>query len=251
MKYYWWTLYKDMRTQAWEAEHSSYKKLNNNASYQECREFACRDISQKTWCDINENSMIVEIPKGKEWHFIGRVATTRGSPNTPEEYYDSFNSRKYISFSTINNKNISRYRGCIFYIYNIMPEDIVHVFPMDSDLDRNAQSEEDISGLPSLWIGLEELENMTLKFRCYNQVTCKTHRNGEIIKPIAVAAFGEITKEVLEVSKKFGITCLLCHPDKDAVNYNEDMLFDPGKLMVISKELKKLYNIDVKCMEYF
>lgn len=251
MGYYWWNLYKDMRTHEWERNHSALIKQNESATYDDCRRYACEDISSKTWCDINENAMVVEIPKGQSWHLIGRVATTSGYPNTPEEYYGAFENRDFMSFSTISNKNISRYKGRVFYIYNILPEDIVHVFPMDSDLDKKATSEENLCGLPSLWIGLDELECMTNGFKTYDQITCKTKRNGEIIKPIAVASFDELNKDSLEISKRFGIPSLICHPDKDAINYTRDALFDGYLLERASRVLSEKYGINVQCMEYW
>ena len=245
----WWNDFKSMKTKEWERDNSSLARQNNYANYSRCRKYACYDIASKTHIDINTSVPIFEIPKGKEWHLIGRVDTTTSGAN-PKDYFNDFKKRKYISFSTINNKNISRYKGGVFFIYNILPQDIAHIFPMDSDTDRSADSEENLTGLPSLWLTLQDLEKLTNHLKGYNQVTCKTHRDGEIIKPVAIAAFDKISEEVNQIAEDFGLPICLCYPEINAIKYYGDMLYDFGQLRSNSEKLKKIYKIDVNCMAY-
>ena len=248
---YWWHLYEDKRTEEWETEHSSLGQKNAYAKYYRCRKYSCIDISQKTWCNIPQKRGIFEIPKGHEWHFIGRVDTSDWG-ETPKYYYRDFEERDYTAFSTISNKNISRYsRREVFFIYNILPDEIVHVFPMDSDTKKNVQSERELSGLPSLWLTLEDLENFKNIIGCYDQVTCKTKRNGEIIKPVAVVAFDEVSPKIARVAEDFELPILLTHPNEDAINFRGDMLRQRYMLARASKCFEKLYDINVECMEYW
>lgn len=247
--YAWWQDFKEMKTESWERDNSTLGRQNDRASYIRCRKYACYDISKNTFIDINPNVSIFEIPKGKNFHFIGRVDTTTSGAN-PKDYYDDFKKRKYISFSTINNKNVSRYKGGIFFIYNILPQDIVHIFPMDSDTDKHAQDETTLTGLPSIWLSLNDLEKLTNHLEGYNQVTCKTHRDDEIIKPIAICAFDEIDERTKQIAEEFSLPICLCHPEINAIKYYNDMLYDFGRLNSNSKKLEKIYNINVNCMAY-
>jgi hypothetical protein len=191
----------------------------------------------------------MEIPEGKEFHFIGRVDTSlRG--NYPDSYYETFQRRNFVSFSTINKRNISHYKGGVFFVYNILPNDIVHIFPLDSDTKKMATIEDELSAVPSLWLTLEELEYLTEKMKVYNQVTCKTRREGHIIKPFAVIAFDSIDEKIQTIANKFDIGCIVVHPNKDAINYDKDLLYDCTWLNSISYVMEKNYGLDVKCLAY-
>ncbi len=249
---YWWHLYEDKRNEEWETEHSSLGQKNAYAKYYRCRKYVCMDISQKTWCDIPQGCGIFEIPKGTEWHFIGRVDTTGWAGSNPDYYFRDFENREFVGFSTISNKNISRYmKTGAFFIYNIMPDDIAHIFPMDSDTKKHVEVESELSGLPSLWLTLDELEAIKNKIGCYDQITCRTKRNGKIIKPVAVVAYDNVSEEIEEIAYAFGVPILLTHPDENVINFSGDMLRQRYMLTRASKVFKKPYDINVECMEYF
>lgn len=178
---------KRIRSKTWEIEQSSLARNSKSltVTYEQCRKYACEDITNNLMHIPKDISSILEIPKGTDFHFIGRIDTSISS-NIPRGYYKDFERRSFASFSIINNKNISRYEGGLFFIYDINPEDIVHIFPMDSNTYVTAEQEDDLTILPSLWITLEELEKLTLELKVYSQITCNTKRNGKIIKPVAV-----------------------------------------------------------------
>lgn len=245
-------LIEEAKLEEWEIKHSSlFKKGNTDVTYGQCREYACKDISNRTinQATLKEKSFVIEIPKGNEFHFIGRVNTSLGG-NRPSSYYETFRRRNFVSFSTINNRNISHYKGDVFFAYNIFPEDIVHIFPLDSDTEKMATSEEELTSLPSLWLTLDDLENLTENMKVYNQITCKTKRNGQIIKPYAVIAFDKIDTEIKLIADSFEIGCILVHPDKDAINYSNDLLYDYGWLNSISHVMEREYGINVKSLAY-
>lgn len=242
----------------WELRNSSLfteqipalKREIQILTYKECREYACKDISQKTWNSFNDIEKVIEIPKGKEFHFLGRVDTDFGGDYRSEEYYEVFRRRKYVAFSTINNRNVSHFHGKPFLIYNMLPKEIVHVFPADSDTEQYAENEEELTFLPSFWLKLNELEELTNLLGVYNQITCETKRDGEIIKPYAVVAFGEIDEKISEIAKNFNIKCILVHPDENAINYSDDLLLDKKKITSISPIMEKKYGIKLKNMAH-
>ena len=43
---------------------SALKRETKILTYEECREYACKDISQKTWNSFNDIEKVIEIPKG-------------------------------------------------------------------------------------------------------------------------------------------------------------------------------------------
>ena len=180
-------LIKQFKSKEWQTKHSSLAEISEGeVTYEQCRKYACEDIAKKLTYPIQENKFfIIEIPEGTEFHFIGRVDTSQGG-NKTNSYYKTFEDRDFVAFSTINNQNISHYRGKIFFAYNILPEDIVHIFPIDSDTKKQAKSEEELTWLPSLWLTLQDLEELTKQLKVYNQITCKTKRNGQILKPFAI-----------------------------------------------------------------
>ena len=234
----------------WEIKHSSLaKKINSSVTYEQCRRYACEDISRRTRIQVDKKKFILEIPKGKEFHFIGRVDTSFRE-TCPSTYYQTFQCRKYVAFSTINNRNISRYKGGIFFIYNILPTDIVHIFSMDSDTNKMAVSEKELTVVPSLWLTLNELEELTEEMEVYNQITCKTKRKKHIIQPSAVIAFEKISEEIKKIAQEFQIGCIIVHPDENAINYQRDLLYDYKWLDSISYIMEKKYGLDVKSLAY-
>ena len=229
---------------------SALKRETKILTYKECREYACKDISQKTWNSFNDIEKVIEIPKGKEFHFLGRVDTDSIEEYCPEVYYYMFKRRKYVAFSTINNRNISHFLGKPFLVYNMLPKEIVHIFPTDSDTEQYAQGEEELTFLPSLWLKLNELEDLTNQLGVYNQITCETKRGGEIIKPCAVIAFEKNDEEIVKIAEKFNIKCIIVHPDEKAINYSDDLLLDKKKITSISPILEKKYGIKLKNMAH-
>lgn len=238
----------------WEIAHSSLaKKIGNSeiSSYDLCRKYACSDIV-KNLTHVNTNGeSIIEIPKSTEFHFIGRVDTNIGyyREYEPFNYYRTFKERNFISFSIINNSNISHYRGKVFFVYDILPQDIVHIFPTDSFIYTDAILEKKLTHIPSLWITLKELENLSLKMRVYNQITCKTKRNGKILKPFAVISFGDFDfkqgKTPQEVANRFGIPCIRVYPNENAVNYGDDLLLDQAVYDDVCSKLQKYCGINI------
>lgn len=245
-----WTLMEEFRTKEWQVKHSSLAKITKcEVTYEQCRKYACEDISSRLTHPVKiGDTFIIEIPKGVDFHFIGRVDTSRGGDVS--SYYKDFEDRDFISFSTINNRNISRYRGQEFFVYDIFPEEIVHIFPMDSDTDKYAKSEEKLTCLPSLWLTLNDLESLTEELEVYNQITCKTKRNGQILRPFAVIAFGEMTEKTERLANEFGIDCIIVHPNEDAINYERDLLYDCWQLGSVSTKMEKLYEMSVSGLLY-
>lgn len=239
----------NFKSKEWQIQNSSLAKTNNRVTYDQCRKYACEDICKKTMITTISREFIIEIPKEKEFHFIGRVSTVIHSEKYKvETYYNDFKKRDFISFSTISNKNISHYPGKAFLAYNIFPEDIVHIFPLDSGTLQDAKLEEELTWVPSLWLTLEDLEKQTNRLKVYNQITCKTKRKGNIIKPIAVIAFNEINEEIKQIANEFQIGCIIIHPDKNAINYTKDLLFDKNQLAFSNEIMKLEYGIEVSLL---
>lgn len=243
----------ELKRLEWEIAHSSLaKKIGNSEipNYDLCRKYACSDIV-KNLTHINTNGeAIIEIPKGTDFHFIGRVDTNGGYRSyDPYFYYKTFEEREFISFSIINNSNISHYRGNVFLVYNILPQDIVHIFPSDSFIFTEATSEKELTPIPSLWMTLKEVEDISLKMRVYNQITCRTKRNGKILKPFAVISFGSFdskkSKTPQEVANRFGIPCIKVQPNEDAVNYGDDLLLDQAVYDDVCSKLQKYCGINI------
>ena len=234
-----------LKSKEWEVKKSSLSRNSDReVTYEECRKYACNHIVSNLTSISCAKSQVIEIPRGSEFHFLGRVDTNIYI-NVPDIYYKSFKSRNFAAFSVINNKNISRYKGGIFFVYDILPEEIVHIFPTDSSTIKDAKSEEELTLIPSLWLNLEDLEALTLKLGVYNQITCKTKRNGEIIKPRAVLAFGEQADEAIQIAKDFGLICIKVYPDEDAIEYTQDLLYDYMVYRVADK-MQELYDLNMR-----
>lgn len=233
----------------WETKNSSLAKIKGkDLTYKECRKYACEDIVKNLTHLPKELPPVLEIPKGTDFHFIGRI-DTNGGPlhNSPEHYYSRFDLRKYVAFSIINRKNISRYKGKLFFIYKICKDDIVHIFPCDSNTCSSAKSIGALTEFPSLWLTLRDLEELTNCLGVYNQITCKTHRRKKIIKPVAILAIDKIDKYTKKIADKFGLSCIIIHPDEGAINYKKDLIFDSDRLEYVARMLKKSYqDIDIE-----
>ena len=234
-----------------EIINSSYYKLKNDASYTECKNFSCNDIITNLTHFDNislKYPNVIEIPENTDFHFLVRIPTNINGYD-PDFYYNSFKDRKFISFSTINRKNISHYnyegRNTLL-AYDIVPSSIVHVFPIDSDLDTHATSEDMLTSIPSLWLTLDEIDNIALKLQLYTQITCKTKINGKIIRPFAAIAINNLDDITKQIAKDFGIACIIIHPDKDAISNCISLYDDYSKTQEASKFLENNYNISVK-----
>lgn len=233
----------------WETLHSSLIR-SGDVTYDQCRAYSCKNITNGFTKVAIEKGEIIEIPQGVPFHFIGRVDTSMGN-NSPKKYYQAFMQREFISYTTICNQNVSHYKGNVFFLYNICPEDIVHIFPIDSDTKKEAIMEEDLTILPSLWLTLSELEALSIELGVYNQITVRTKRDGQIIKPFALAAFGQTNDVIQEVADAFEIGTIILHPNTNAINYNNDLLHDWFKLRSISRTLEEHYGFSVESMYYY
>lgn len=242
---------RKIRSTEWEISKSSFSKIRTNPTYDECRKYACKDISTKT--QIREPGKISEIKRGSRFNFLVRVDTNFKGLNNPKQYYEQFERRSFISFSTINNKNVSHYGlgGGILFAYNIEPNLISHIFPMDCDSDQEAAREEEITEYPSLWLTLTELNAATLRLRTYNQITCRTKTDdGKIIKPARIIAIDSINPTILAVAEAFGIGCTVVHPNQGAICEKYDPFLSFGgaetqrKRKELFKELKKMYSLE-------
>lgn len=238
----------------WETRYSSLAKMSHApVTHEQSRAFSCEDIARRTtFFAPLDKSFIIEIPEGTEFHFIGRVDTNNFSSYDPRFYYSTFEKRDFVSFSTISHLNISCYKGRPFFIYNILPEDIAHVFPLDSDTWTDAHCEEELTRVPSLWLTLSELEALTNRMKSYNQITCKTRRNEKIIKPVAIVSFDGLHPQVKAIADKFEIGCIIVHPEKGAINYDRDLLYDCTWLNSYAYRIfKEEYDIDLSGLAYF
>lgn len=239
-------LFQLLKTKEWEIQHSSLAKISKApVTYEQCRKYACEDIVRNLTHLPDDLPFVWEIPENEEFHFIGRVDDTLFADNDPINYYKIFENYTFAAFSTINRKNISRYRGRkVFFVYNILPEDIVHIFPFDCNTISDADSEKTLTSLPSLWLTLQDLKEVTSQLEVYDQITCKTKRNGQILKPFAVIAFDKLDEYTEKVAKEFGIGCIIVHPDKEAINYERDLLCDYFQLKYVSGMMKEMFGID-------
>ena len=238
-----------MRSKEWEISRSSLAKIKKNPTYNESREYACKDICSNTL--IEEQGFISELPKGSRFSFLVRVGTNLLGPNDPAKYYEQFENRNFISFSTICNKNISYFGlgGDILFAYNMTPDLIAHIFPMDCDSNPDAVNEDDITEYPSIWLTLSDLNAATIRLKTYNQITCRTKSktDGQIIKPSRIIAIGSINSNIESVARAFGIGCTIVHPNKSAICEKYDPFLPFGnrdKKTALFRELKKMYSLE-------
>lgn len=230
------------------------KSSHCNKTYEQCRDYSCNDIANNLTRISDDSSFITELPPGTNFNFLIRVDTSSYYSYNPSYYFQSFKKRNYISFSTINNKNIShyKYRGrTLLLAYDVTPDTIVHVFPIDSDIKTDAKSEEELTLFPSLWLTLKELNSLTLKLRTYNQITCKTKINGNIIKPFGVICFDKVDDYAIEVAKNFGIKCIIVHPDTNALHYSADVYYDFPTTREASYIMEEMYEINLTSHLYY
>ena len=237
----------------WIIEHSTLhkqtliQKLIIKHTLEECKRFSQNDIVENL-TPIDTTKPFIELGPKDKFCFMGRVDTSLGKCYNKHNYYQDFETRKFIAFSTITNENISHYENVnmdnIMFAYAVPPEAIVHVFPTDSETYTRAETEEDLTEFPSLWWSLEELNEYTKKLKTYNQITCKTTINGEILKPCALIVFDQLTDKARKVAEDFELSIILIHTNKKVINYNDDVMKDSTKLKRIGEVLLKDFDID-------
>ncbi len=242
----------------WQIKHSSLGKISNRqVTYQECRDFACQNIvnSLTKIPEINDSSTIIDLPLNTDFHFLTRVDTyMMDGSYDPYHYYQEFENRDFISFSTTHNLNISHYKyygSNIRLAYNITPDLIAHIFPCDSDTNIRAEKEDELTDIPSLWLTLKELNNITLKLNTYDQITCKTKKDGKIIKPSCIVAINELDENIIRVAKEFGIGIIIVHPNPRACCNCSDLYSDYFELQRVNEKVKKICKVDISHHYYF
>ncbi len=228
----------------WEINNSSFKcQCDHPVSYKWCKGSACEQISGYITYPLT-NSNIIDIPAQNDFHFLVRVSTC-GSYE-PEKYFKEFEKRRFISFSFINRKNISRYGNLPLLAYWVPSELVVHMFPTDSNIDQHATTENELTDLPSLWLNLKKFDEVCNKLGVYNQITCKTkYDDNQILRPYAVVAINEPTEEDIKIAKAFYIKLIVVHPEKNAINYCGPLYKDYEKTMEVSRKLNKMYGISI------
>ncbi|MCI8833723.1 MAG: hypothetical protein HFJ19_06015 [Clostridia bacterium] len=235
----------------WIIENSSFN--HSGITLEECRRMSYEDIANGlTKLDIPKTKYWeVNLPKGKEFHLIGRVDTAQWGEDfiKKKKYYKDFTERNFIGFTEVWNKNVSHYKGNIFFLYDIIAEDIVHVFPCDSDTRKYAEKIEELSNLPSMCLSLNELERLSYEMETYCQITCRTKRNNEIIKPYAIMSLNEPNTKERQIAKAFEIGIVIVNPDDDAINYVGDLLSE-GKLCDVSYYFKEKWDFGLKWLHY-
>jgi hypothetical protein len=243
----------------WEIEHSSlYKQslinqmINKNLTLRKCMNFARQDIVSNL-TKIHTTEHITDIKQGEKFCFLARVDTAKCAYDK-EIYLNQFKERDFIAFSTITEENVSHYenRNNDFMLaYNVPPASISHIFPCDSNTNTKAKTLYSLTYFPSLWLTLEELNDLTKELQVYNQVTCTTKTNNKILLPKAVLAFNKPTKEAKIVAKKFHIPCVIVHPKENAISYTKDMLMDKTTLYRVSKQMEDKFGISLAPNHFF
>ncbi len=235
------------RNKDWERQVSSLYRIDPTATLEECKNFSRENISKYT-TKIDKNATFIEYDPNSSFCFLGRVDTNLENPYDPINYYRVCDNRTFMSFSVLTEKNISHYKNSdknYMFIYDMPAEAIVHVYPCDADTSSYTSNEEELTKLPSIWITLDELNEITLDAKVYNQITCRTKdSHGNLIKPVGLLVFGEITQEAQAVADRFGIPPVLIHPKKNAVNYSGDIMYDEFAMYGVSSTLRKAFGID-------
>lgn len=102
-----------------------------------------------------------------------------------------------------------------------------------------------------MWLTLKELNNITLKLNTYDQITCKTKKEGRIIKPSAIIAINELNENIIRVSEEFGIGVIITHPNSRACHNCSDLYSDYFELQRVNEKVKKLCKVDISHHYYF
>ena len=235
----------------WIIENSSFNY--SGITLEECRKMSHENIANGlTKLDIPKTRYWeLTLPKGSKFHLIGRVNTVqfKSSFIKRKQYYADFVSRDFASFTEVWNKNISHYAGDFFFLYDIIPEDIAHVFPCDSDTQRYAKKVEELSNFPSMCLSLYDLERLSFELGTYCQITCRTKRNNEIIKPYAIMTLAEPTPREKHIAQAFEIGVVIVTPDDDAITYSGDLL-STKELYNVSQRFEKKYGFDLDILHY-
>lgn len=249
-----------MKQESWLIQHSSLVKrclatgvqLEKFPTFDECWKYACDCISNGTRLQrVPRVGEVVEVNGEQSFHFMVRVDTTvqiivDGTTITPKVYYKTFESREFVSFSTIWQDNVSHYMGSPLFVYNINPEDIVHIFPMDSSTFMYAKYSKDLTNAPPLLLDLKDIDNLSTEMGCYPQITCRTKRNGKIIKPVAIAVLNNITSEDVKIAESFGLGIFRIITSNKAIRYSGDVLCDPLQLLRCKNVMLREFDFDAE-----
>ena len=145
-----------------EVRISTLGRKDGEHTIEECRRYACESIAKGITKVEVKRGEIVEIPAGTPFFFFGQVADNPyRERDVPKNYFKWLKNTPFFAGSTISSKRLSHYKGDIFYLYDIEPGSIAHIFPMDSNTNNLKEDERRLTWLPSCWLDLFELENMT------------------------------------------------------------------------------------------
>ncbi len=203
------------------------KNVDSEFSLEDAKAYSINSITNGITKLPSALPQVYELEKEIPFNFIARVDTSANKNYDIDEMVKQASERKFLSYSLVTEKNISRYETShdFMLIYDVPPEAIVHVFPVDSDTNIYATDESNVCSQPSIWLTLDELRNFTDEIGMYNQITCKTSINGQMILPKAILVFDALNSDAVEASQRLVLPIVVSHPQKDAIRYVGDSCF--------------------------
>ena len=117
---------------------------------------------------------------------------------------------------------------------------------MDSSTFMYAKHSKDLTNAPPLLLDLKDIDNLSTEMGCYPQITCRTKRNGRIIKPVAIAVLNNITSEDAKIAESFGLGIFRIITSHKAIRYDKDVLCDPLQLLRCKNVMLREFDFDAE-----
>ncbi len=220
----------------WEMSHSSLSLVKDDCTYYDVKNYSLRNIVGHLTRVKNKNDLVLL----NDFKFICRVS------DSLESEYKYLNEVNYARFSTITSNNVSRNKNKIIFIYDILPSDIVHIFPLSTPINDKSNESDNVSLVPSLWLKYQDLAKIRNKLQTYDEIICKTKRNNQVLKPFAILDFNIFNKNNYDLARYYNLLYLLGKTTNKYIEYIGDILNDYEKLSLIEPIMSKKYDIDVR-----
>ena len=201
---------------------SYYHKLME--LYEKCFRYATESIVSSLY-PLNTLEKKVTYMEDAKYNILCRTQTLFDLSNL----YESFEKRRFSSFSIITQDNFSHYLNSVIFGYysRVAAPSIAHIFPQDSLSKSWAMYRSDLTTERNMFLDIDDLNNTTYALKTYNQLCIETKgEDNKILKPDAIICTEEVNEESLKSADQYGINILVLKRNKNTIENNRDIYED-------------------------
>ncbi len=204
--------------------------------YLTCRSYACESI-------VDNLRDFTEFEAGKTYHiycdrehfYILARVRTNWEKKTIEETAES---RRYLSFTILTEKNLSHFPGRVLYGYynGVKPSMIGYIYSEDGNTQAYAKTRLDLAEMPEELYDIKDLCEAARKKETYCQVSIESKTKQYVgpriitspLLPAVVISIGKASEDDIIAARQRGLPHIILHPGRKTTTRVHDFFPTPG-----------------------